>query len=201
MIRGQDIAKDVILSFLNFDQPMTTGMTSVLLETLKKAASSAKAVLWITKGDLLHASKPIIASILGLFRTLRLEFFPTKFGLLDFDESATDPSSTSDAILCVLQEMTSKTYYEDECIFKNGLLYTSRFLPSYEQNKSIASKQHGELIQLPYKDLGPASLSIQRPNNFETLYMQQTTLRGALGDHEVEVEVKATGMNAKVAYQ
>lgn len=73
-------------------------------------------------------------------------------------------------------------------------------MPDDQLNDSFRQKQGAELVELPISVAKPAQISIKNPGQFDTIYFKQIKLPETLRASEVQVEVKAIGLNAKDFY-
>lgn len=87
-----------------------------------------------------------------------------------------------------------------EYIERDGVVHTSRFVPDDQLNDFFRQKQGAELAELPISVAKPAQISIKNPGQFDTIYFKQIKPPETLRTCEVQIEVKAIGLNAKDFY-
>lgn len=191
----------IVVALIELEKPVLSNLTHDEMQAVKAMNKRAGTMLWITGGDLLGATRPNMSIGLGLFRTMRLEHHPTKFGILDVDHPRTSAELIGQSIADVLLVLKLQPRGDDEFILLNGLLYVSRMVPRTFLNSSLASRRDHKTIQIPRSELGAAQLAIRRPGNVSTVHLQQCQRAlDRMRKDEVELEVLAVGLNAKDLY-
>ena len=191
----------VVVALIELETPVLSSLTSEEMHAIKLMNVRAQKVLWITGGDLLHAAKPEMSIANGFLRTMRLEHYPNRFGLLDIEYPNMSVELIVSSIVDVLWTLEVQPRADDEFILRNGLLQVSRLSPQTSLNSSLAHKRDRNKIAVPRGELGTAQLAIRQPGNISAAYLQQHQRdHNQLRDDEVEIDVLAVGLNAKDFY-
>ena len=191
----------IIVVLIELDKSVLSTLSQQEMQAIKTINRAARVVLWMTGGDLLRAAKPDMTIALGFIRTMRLEQYPTKFGILDVDYPRTRAKLIGQSIVNVLMALENQPKGDDEFILCNGLLHISRMHPHTSLNSSLAEKRDQKAIEIPRSELCAAQLTILRPGSLSTIKLQQhQQAPNRLQDDEVELEVLAVGLNAKDFY-
>lgn len=181
-----------IISLLDLDAPFFNAVTEKdlqrFLTLVKKLGSSA--ILWITRSIQMRCSNPDYALVSGMARTIRSELYAS---FVIFELDCTQPEAWS-SVLRVFQKLQRRAMdqeqdHESEYALSKGLIHTSRF-----HWFSMAK----ELSTFPHKDR-PKKLEIGKRGLLQTLHWVPIRLNH-LEPEEVEVEVRAAGLNFKVEY-
>ena len=177
-------AKQDIISLLDAAEPFFENISAERFELFKQFIDSLdrSGLLWPTK-----TTHPRYAQILGIARTLRSEM-SLEFATLETVDFAPR------AVLEVFQEFQGRETDDDrktdyEFAVRNGVIHISRFQPH---------SVHQQLLETPL-DSGLKCLEIGRPGKLQTLQWTQHEAGGP-ADDEVEIEMKAVGMNFKVGH-
>lgn len=185
-------ANQDIISLLDIDEPFLARRADMELTGFLKFMSALKGtqVLWVTRSAQVGCTDPRYAMIIGLSRTIRSEL-SIPFATLELDKSGSDAFSAIWNVFKKLQrtqEDTSELDRDYEFVLSDGLVNIGRF------HWISVSK---ELALRPEKG-GPKALEIGKRGLLQTLQWVQRPWV-ALGAYEVEVDVRAIGMNFKVS--
>ncbi|KAM0799448.1 hypothetical protein BDR22DRAFT_933683 [Usnea florida] len=191
----------IVVALVELEEPVLSSLTREKMHAIKMMNMRARKVLWTTGGGLIRAAKPEMSIALGFFRTMRLEYYPTKFGILDVEYPGTDADLIVSSVVNVLSALETQLRGDDEFILHNGLLHISRSKQLPSLNSLLTSKQDKKTSEVPRGDLDTARLAIRQPGNISTTYLQQYQGdRSPVRDDEVEIDVLAVGLNAKDFY-
>ena len=162
----------------------------------------SECVVWLTGGNLLQAPRPDFALASALFRTLRLEHFPVKIAVLDTDKETSSKNRLSSAALMVMEDMLSAAKADEEYILTSGTMHVSRILSNEFWTSQYRTARNRELDIIKRSRLGDASLSIGSVGDLDSTYMQRRKQisKEGIGAADVEIEVGAVGLNAKVVF-
>lgn len=172
-------------------------LTERELLTIQSIATEAQNILWVTHGNLLDGEDPNAGIVIGMGRCLQTEHPTLIFKTLDLDHH--DPEAASSQIATILDTTNeSSTSNDSEFIVKNGIFYISRlsqdplldeqFMASTEEEPALASYSPKECVRL----------AIERVGILDTLYFKNDEWTTPLKAGDVEIEVKAIGLNMKV---
>ncbi|KAF6814034.1 hypothetical protein CSOJ01_04267 [Colletotrichum sojae] len=176
-----------LVSLLELEQPLLDDLKEDQYEVIKALSLAYQRLLWITCGD-----NPSFGVIDGLSRCIESEIAGTRFQVLHLSQATGLQHGPSLATRILTSEVTK----DDEFHERDGTLQVTRIYRSLEENESI--KHHLE-DSTRLSPIGPEEdlrLSIDRPGLLDTLqFMDDDRLAAPLADHEVEIKVKATGLN------
>jgi hypothetical protein len=168
--------------------------------SLQKIFGSALCMLWVTAASTLTLDKPEAELVTGLTRCVRSENITFDFITLAL-ESAKDPIRIVDTMIQVFKRTLLLTDAGAETEFREngGVLHIGRVVEGNYLNHDIASKVAvAEAKPRPFGEepIRPLTLSIETPGLLDPLqFIDDPKYNLPLGEGEVEVEVKATGMN------
>ncbi|KAL4941793.1 hypothetical protein BDV06DRAFT_222783 [Aspergillus oleicola] len=170
---------------------------------LQKCISFAHSVLWVTNGALLKGQEPLFAMVSGLARGLQTEMRQLRFHILDLDNESAETSDVLDLII-QHQERVARTLDADDTEFrrKDGLTYISRMEADERLNDNyktqLSTKACPERTPLRELQTTPFRMDIEKPGVLSTLYFRPDAAFAVhLADDEVEIEVRAAGINNK----
>lgn len=190
--------------------------TSVLQEiedsefkALQSMLISAASVVWLSWGSTLAGSSPGYGLVTGLGRVIRAErngYRFTNLQLSDYAKEETALSSESlKAIMVVFQQTTERlpgAIGESEYIEKDGVIYINRLTQAHKFNE-VMTASHSDRKAKPQPFGGDENtpqralkLEISAPGMLSSLRFVDDELYGEpLQDPEIEIEVKAVGLN------
>ena len=181
-----------IISLLDLDAPFFREISEEDLHTFlnftMKLGSSA--MLWVTRACQMGCANPDYALVTGIARTIRSELCSS---FIVFELDHTGPSAWS-AVLKLFLQVQRRTIHDDlvhdsEYALSNGLIHISRF-SWFSMSNELTN----------FSDEGPSKrLEIRKRGLLQTLQWVPALLRHLEPD-EVEVEVRAAGLNFKVRY-
>jgi SAM-dependent methyltransferase len=187
--------KQDIISVLDLKYPVLRGITEEGFQSLVKFLKKIDAdsgVLWCTRASQIAPKDPTWAQFLGFARTVRNEL-AIDIATLELDHCREE---ASEAILDVLQKFQRRTKGADydpeyEWVLDNNRVQIGRF-HWFSINNELTRTSAGTKV--------PKRLEVGRPGFLNTLGWEQQPRRVPAGD-EIEVEVRAAGMNFKVGVQ
>lgn len=169
-----------LLPILN--QQEFTAMQKLILQSTN--------ILWVTAHN-----EPTGSMASGLARCVRNESANIKFRTLQLrPESLQNPDRVTSHIVKVSTSSTA----DEEFLDNDGLLQVSRVIEDSALNEELAgSLQEGKVDTIPLSDAtAPQKLRIGSPGMLDTLQFETDALaQTELKPGEVEIEVKATGLN------
>ena len=169
------------------------------LSMVTKATSNASKVLWVSGGSLITSKRPEFSAAFALSRSVMAENPTTKFVVVDLDSTREDLDLTIPNLMTVLAR--SSTMGSDlEYLQKEGILHISRILPDTAANDIFRAKKTQEPKATALQFAGRAELSIRELGQFDTLEYVQAPDLEEIPEDNVEVLVKAAGLNAKDLY-
>ena len=199
---SMDIADQTCISLIETERPVFPDISSENFEAIKHLILNSDSTLWITRGAKMETTCPEANLIAGLGRTIRGERPTTQLFTLDLDPTVTiDSESSETAILKILRSTTEGKNAEIvdwEYSVRDDKICIQRLDPDLELDDILAASTSDPLpVMLPFKQPGRAlALSIRSPGMLNTFqFIDDERYEQPLADDEVEIEVKATGMN------
>ncbi|KAA8573978.1 hypothetical protein EYC84_005518 [Monilinia fructicola] len=179
-----ETTEKLCLFISELDRPLLSSLSSAEFLALQKALINSRGILWAIRGAYINSSDPMANMVTGLSRSIRSETM-LKFATLDLDpENAVLNESTVKTILGVFKSVfnaQADANCELEFMERKGMILTP---PSAL-----------ELTPFGREDR-PLKMAISVPGAFETLHFIDASPEDAIESDEVQVEVKAIGMNS-----
>ncbi|RYO93374.1 hypothetical protein DL762_001073 [Monosporascus cannonballus] len=186
----------IVVSFLELEEPLLATSTDAEMRAVKEITDNASALVWITGGGLLTGSAPTRGLASGLSRAVMVEQPALKFVTFDVDDIHTKVELTSRNIINTL--LRSSIGGEDrEFVQKDGVVHISRYAPDDGLNELFGQKQGLQARRMTLEEANNVQLAIGVDGQLDSLFFKQIPASQALGPDDVEVEVRAVGLNAK----
>ena len=169
------------------------------LDVIRHLSNTATQVIWLTRG---REKEPKLGLITGLARVLMNENPDLTFIDLALKEQCSAETIASHTNKIFIQSATNSAenfdleYKEED----NGMLHISRLVPSLDLDQQLDVHTHTQKpVPQTWTDtpLRPLQLAIETPGLLNTLHFQDDDVDPDLADTEVEISVKATGVNFK----
>ncbi|KAM3083535.1 hypothetical protein ACMFMG_004183 [Clarireedia jacksonii] len=200
-ILGEFDANDKLLVFImELETPLLSKLSSDQFVTLQKTLLNSRGVLWVVRGAYSHASNPDANMVTGLSRSIRSETM-LKFATLDLDpESILSEQDSAHAIIKVLQSVfgpDAGPTCELEFSERKGKFSTPRIINDSEMNEYVYKQTKASALEptLFAQDGRPLKMVIGNSGSLDTLHFVDSLSEEPLADCEVEIEVKAIGVN------
>lgn len=182
-------------------------MAGADLDCLRTLFQKASSLVWVTAGGLVEGERPENALIVGLMRAIITEMPHVKIMTVDLEASYDQTSrNLADAILSKehdLQQVNEDTKAVDaEYAYKDGLLHCSRLVPDAKFNQRFLQQEGSakEADMVPLQGQPPLGIGFDQAGLLSSLYFKEdAAFLAPLGDEQVEVEVRAVGLNTKVS--
>jgi hypothetical protein len=185
---GEELSSSqVVVSLLDLEKPFLHGVSSSDFDALLKFSTTLgpAGVLWLTKPSQVLCEDPRYAMILGFARTVRAEY-GVDFATLELDVNSWEHVVK---VLRKFQERQKDSEVEPEYEYAltQGTIQISRgsWFPITKE------------LSAPTKEGAAKRLAIRRPGFLKTLGWEQYDEK-ALNQGELELDMKAAGMNFKV---
>ncbi|KAJ0122144.1 reducing polyketide synthase [Diaporthe amygdali] len=183
------------ISLVELENPLLDDLSEPDFDKVKKLVSTSERLLWVTGSD-----NPSMAVIDGLSRTARNENASLKFQVMHLSTPDTalrhGPSLATRLVTCETKD--------DEFREQDGLLTVSRFFNSVEGNKAVRYCLEDSVRVQPLKENNDTDtpealrLTIGKPGLLDSLaFIHDERFDAPLGEMEIELDVKATGVNFK----
>ncbi|OJJ45037.1 hypothetical protein ASPZODRAFT_160532 [Penicilliopsis zonata CBS 506.65] len=185
--------------------PVLMDMQPAQFDGLKRLVSSASSILWVTGGDLMAGQRPAMAMAHGINTVLMNEHSTRnlRFAVLDIDDPSTSQiSKITRAVTDVCSTVAtaaSRVTCETDFMLKDGVLRVCRVVPDMQLNQEFTLDTGGEgRLEQVFPTSGNVQLALETPGLLDTVYFREKpTCDMALGPDEIEIEVKAVGLNMK----
>ena len=168
------------------------------LDTIRHLSSTAAQVIWLTRG---REKEPKLGLIMGLARVLMNENPDLTFVDLALEENCSAEAISSHTNKIFIQSATtSAENFDLEYKEEKGMLHISRLAPSLDLDQQLDVHTHTQTpVPQNWTDtpLRPLQLAIETPGLLNTLHFQDDDVDAELADTEIEISVKATGVNFK----
>ncbi|KAH7357484.1 reducing polyketide synthase [Pyrenochaeta sp. MPI-SDFR-AT-0127] len=175
------------ISLLELEQPLLDNLSEPDFLKIKALVLNCGRLLWVTRGE-----NPSFNLVDGFSRVMRNELGSGKFKVLHL---SADTGAEHGATLAerILDSATEDTEFREE----SGSLQVTRIFNYFEGNESIRQHLESSMHPLALDQLDhPVRLTIGKPGLLDTLqFIKQDFSQTTLADTEVEIEVKATGIN------
>lgn len=193
---------------LEADHPWLHTTTQTDFKAIQSLILRSRNIMWLTRGGT-YGEVPEAALMTGLARVVRAENPGVALTTLDLDLIQTltpeCPGENFEVIIDVLG--LAFVHRDDDCpdweyAIRNGSVLIPRLAPEESTNDMLASITSQRTPALsPLKQKGrPVKLQIGTPGMLNTLqFVADPLLEKPLAADEVEIEVKATGLNSKDA--
>ncbi|KAJ3552237.1 hypothetical protein NPX13_g11163 [Xylaria arbuscula] len=196
-----DLTKSRVIVAAEVEKSVLTNMDDVQLAAIKNIFLRSDGTLWLTQGGAtIDTQRPALSMITGLARTVRGEAPEIRLATLDLDPNvALDDVYTTSTIIKVLNIQGDAANDEHEFAARNSALNIlrlgtdenlSRLLEPNEDNENALSLQ-------PLKQANRAlKLAIKATGELDSFFFSDDAEHEKpLGDSEVEIEVKAAGLD------
>ncbi|KAK2786787.1 Highly reducing polyketide synthase curS1 [Onygenales sp. PD_12] len=187
---ASELEGNTFISLLELEQPLLDALSEPDFHSVRKLVLNSERLLWITAGD-----NPSMGVVDGIRRTMWSEVASIKFQVLHL-------SSLETALQCgpaLAGRIVTADTKDDEFRERNGMLQVARIFDSPEGNEGV---RHCLEDSVRVQRLGdqerPLRLTIIKPGLLDTLtFIEDDRMKIPLGETEIEVDVKATGVNFK----
>ena len=186
---------------IDFDCSYLTTMSLESFDGLKSLLQTV-GVLWITGG----VRSPNAGLIRGLARTVRAELQIKSIVTLAIDKWEPSDFNTLDIVCEVFKRSFStpspdaESSIETELVVENGIVYIPRMVRDVNMDQSLMRETFSKSRYLQtFEQKGrPLKLTIANPGFLDTLcFIDDEQAIKDLQDHEVEIDIKAAGLNFK----
>ncbi|KAJ4409179.1 Type I Iterative PKS [Gnomoniopsis sp. IMI 355080] len=198
---NEDLSK-VQLILLDLGQPILSELTPQSFEILRKLLIEPAGVLWVSRGAYLNATSPTANMAVGLCRTIRSET-TASLATLDLDpESKLSSRGTENLILKAFTKVFDDHESSDmEYSEKDGTLVVPRIINDDAMNLLVHREVHSSSCAPYLQDFASSrrlKMTFGTAGALDSLYFHDDqAVEVALGDHEIKIDVRATGMNFK----
>ncbi|KAK6068248.1 polyketide synthase [Seiridium cupressi] len=201
LLSAPDAEGKLAIFLPEIEKALLSTIKATEFDALQNILTKVQGALWVVRGAYQSATSPDMNMVAGLSRTIRSETL-LPFATLDLDgKSPLDADSVTEAVLKVFQAIFSKetpTNCEMEYSQRDGKLFTPRIINDAEMNAIVHQAIKSAALQpTPFgQDDRSLKLKIGNIGALETLhFVDDESKDSALGADEIEVQVKAVGLN------
>lgn len=192
-------AESLHLFLTDFDQKLLSNLTSSSFSQLQKFLTSARKLLWVSSGDS-GTSNPESSMMEGFTRVLRSEFSSLQLTTLTLDTETKNNQTHCENILKILKNILQNPAMVDlepEYHTRGNTIHIRRLVDDWSLCDHInATDQPTRLRKQKFGSSVPLMMTIGTPGLLDTLeFVQDSDYERPLHPTELEIEVKATGIN------
>ena len=177
------------VSLLELEEPLLDNLSEPEFQSIRTLVLNCERLLWITCGN-----SPSLGMIDGFLRVIRSEIAGPRFQVLHLSSEGFQQGHSLAAR--ILEKETVDSEFREQ----GGILQVSRIYNSHKENNHLRNHlvDSTRLVSLANADDKPTlRLTIGKPGLMDTLRFvpDESAMRTPLADHEVELEVKVSGVN------
>lgn len=178
---------EMLISLLELEKPMFDNLSELDYEAIRSIFIKYERLLWITGVD-----DPAKGVVDGLSRCVGSEMEGTTTQVLHLSDSTGMQHGPSLAARIIATESSKEDEYREH----DGVLQVARIHRSDTENEAIRNHLHDSVREEVIRPDEALRLSVGKPGLLDTLhFMGDERPEAALAEHEVEIQVKATGVN------
>ncbi|KAI0896065.1 hypothetical protein F4806DRAFT_502417 [Annulohypoxylon nitens] len=200
-ITKADLTGTRCIATFELEKPLLSSIKADEYDALKHMVLHSEGTLWLTRGGTsIDMREPELNMIAGFARTIRGEAPEVKFTTLDLDPDVPcDQPQVAETILKILRLQGEEYNADHEFAVRNGALSILRISPDETLSRILSPDEHREdrLTMQPIKQPGrPLKLDLKATGELDSFYFNDDDdYFNPLGDLEVEIEVKAVGLD------
>ncbi|KIA76017.1 polyketide synthase [Aspergillus ustus] len=177
------------ISLLEVESSILEDLSQANFDALKEILLSTANLLWFVGFE-----GPAATLITGLARSIRNEIAGLEVCTL---LAAVSSFQSQGALASTIVKVATSRTRDNEIQAENGILQVSRLVEDEPLSSAIAGLQRGEKVLTPLSQtVRPQKLVIQNPGLLDSLCFElDESLEKDLGEDEVEIEVRASGVN------
>ncbi|MCJ1403811.1 hypothetical protein MMC11_007034 [Xylographa trunciseda] len=179
------------ISLLELENPVLARLSAIDFAAIKKLILQSSSLLAVCSND------PSGSLAVGMARSIRNEIPDKQFRTLTVQAESLD---SPDILASAIARLATIPVDDNEFVVQDGVLKVARVVKDESTNKQIASslsrnKEFIELMPLKLAD-GSQKLAIQNQGMLDTLcYEKDNLVTQEIAQNEIEIQVKATGLN------
>ncbi|CAJ2511162.1 Uu.00g067870.m01.CDS01 [Anthostomella pinea] len=200
-LASADLTKSRCIVATELDKPILAHLDQSEFDAIKNVFARSEGTLWLTNGGFTIDSRdPELNMITGLARTVRGEDPQIRLTCLDLDpDLPLEAESVTDTVLKVLKLNGDASNADHEFAERNGSLHILRVCTNETLTRLLKPSENDDshLSMQPLKQEGrPLKLGIKATGELDSFHFSDDTEYATpLGDDEVEIEVKAVGLD------
>jgi zearalenone synthase (highly reducing iterative type I polyketide synthase) len=190
--QANEVNGKTYVSLLELEQPLLENFSEPDYRSIQMLMLNCERLLWITSGD-----NPSLRIVDGLARCINSEVASSRIQVLHLSNEGVQQGSS--LATRIIDSSTDDNEFREQ----DGLLQVSRIYPSTAENGNVREHLEDSVRVLNMRNSGQVidaprfRLTIGKPGLLDTLHFVSDASGPVtpLGDDEVELEVKATGVN------
>lgn len=196
-----DLSASRCIAVFEVEKPLLSSIEAEEYDALKHMVLHSEGTLWLTQGGIsLDTRAPELNMVAGFARTIRGEAPEVRFATLDLDPDVPcEQADVTEAILKVLRLQGEAHNTDHEFAERKGALHVLRISPDEGLSRLLTPDESREdqLTLQPLKQPGrPLKLDLKATGELDSFYFSDDDdYSKPLGDVEVEIEVKAVGLD------
>lgn len=196
-----DLTKSRVIVTAEVENSVLTTMDEAQYAAIKNIFFRSDGTLWVTQGGAtIDTRRPALNMITGLARTVRGEAPEIRLATLDLDPDVPlDAASTTNVIHQVLNIQGDAANNEHEFAVRKGTIHIPRLGTDENLSRLLKPDEDSEnaLSLQPLKQAGRSlKLNLKATGELDSFfYNDDADYEKPLGDSEVEIEVKAVGLD------
>lgn len=196
------LERTFVFSLVELESPLLLDLNDESFAALQCIITKALRLFWVTGGGGTHNKDPRFHLVDGLARVSRTELNKTMFVTLALEQYEVRSEDYSAIQALQIRQVFEQTLdqsaidYEPEYIVRNGTLEIGRVLQNSVMNDEINKRtQLYQQTMQPFGQGPPLRLHILSPGSMDSLQFRELVPTIDLAPEEIEIEVKATGVN------
>lgn len=203
----QDIADTICISLMELEEPLLASPSPTDLTAIQSIVDASAGLLWVTRGAASSGVKrPDLAVFQGLARTLRAENESFPCITLDLDhEEKLSTKKVADLLFMLyerkLGSASKQEFLDSEFVEQQGVLHIKRAIEDESANQFLTTRTDANVLQPNLENLKqknrPLKIILGSDLKGSFIFEDDPRISQKLQPNEVEVEVKATNLDAK----
>ncbi|RYP20567.1 hypothetical protein DL765_002724 [Monosporascus sp. GIB2] len=178
-----------LVSLVELSDDLLANLSPSDFSKLQSLIDRVSSILWVTGSD-----RPEHELVTGLARTVKNEVGTVSFRVLHMGSDESD-----NQVACsVMAKLVMAGVVQDEFLLRSGVLYTNQVVQNHTLNQRVEEMMnHNASVTAPLEKVRlPLKLAVGTPGLLDTLHFQiDESAVTPLEDDEVEIDVRATGLN------
>lgn len=189
VVDADAVAGKTYISLLELEKPVLENLSEPDFQSIRRLMVSSERLLWITCGD-----NPSFGAVDGLARCVNNEVATAQFQVLHLSSEGMQHGPSLAARILKSSNKTADNEFRE----RNGLLQVQRIYRSPRENSHVRNHLEDSTRVMSLNDDSACfRLAIGKPGLLDSLHFvrDESALVAPLADDELELQVKATGVN------
>ncbi|KAF2464560.1 reducing type I polyketide synthase [Lindgomyces ingoldianus] len=192
------LAQSFCIFLTDLDRSFLANLNPSTFHQLQQMITQTRKLLWVSASES-KASNPESSMLEGFSRVLHSEFSALQLSILALDGAVKNNSSHVRAIMKIVKELLrlGNSDWEPEYVVQNDIIHTRRLVDDKSLTAHInVSHQPTQTQRQPFGSGLPLMMNIGTPGLLDTLeFIEDPDYQKPLGTNDIEIVVKATGIN------